>query len=333
MPEEESQIPNPSRRKFLKLALLVAGLAVISPQDLLSLGRGQVPENLRKELLSDRELTEKHIKIYQAPKTKLYLRRSALQFPLLRDAGERKLDEVVIFLVDHHSLNHHNPQVWDSLPNEVKLMWGGFMTEDGKKKEVEEARKYFEAKVENDQSILERFQDRTGLPEDFQKALDTLPEALKRSRRLLKMLEENPQEALKIINETDRTLLGVTLSGRLLPRQFLIEHPEFASKVMVGLAVGGKAGPRPEQSYPNQIFPLPKIPGYTIRHELAHYNAETQLVHSEEEADKILLEGILEASEKFRQNGDSSGYPFVFVNRQGVTITKKIDNRREIGSV
>ncbi len=63
------------------------------------------PRELPSDVLSEETLKRAKIKIYQAPEIKLYLRESALQFPLFQDAAKGKLDQVVIVLVDHPKID------------------------------------------------------------------------------------------------------------------------------------------------------------------------------------------------------------------------------------
>lgn len=52
-------------------------------------------------------------------------------------------------------------------------------------------------------------------------------------------------------------------------------------------------------------------------------------VHNERDTDHIALETILKAWKKYQETGDTIGYPFVFVTKEGITITKNITKQTD----
>lgn len=124
---------------------------------------------------------------------------------------------------------------------------------------------------------------------------------------------------------------------------FVQKHPQWLGKVYIYLSIGGKFEPHPRQSYPspeffevNQEFTKsigyhvhPKEgPGFSLHHEVAHYETDEHGITGEYESDRIAYERLMKAWQKFQETGDSSGYPFVFVTPEGITITKRPPDKR-----
>lgn len=118
--------------------------------------------------------------------------------------------------------------------------------------------------------------------------------------------------------------------------KILSSHPEWFNKEYIYLSVRGDYMPHPSQSFPgpdqftfypsekSSVFSDRTLPGFDLGHEAAHYeeNAETR-EESERLANLIAYERLVEAWKNYKENGDSSGYAFVFVNFTGVTITQR----------
>lgn len=117
-----------SRRTFLKWGAAAVGSALVGTFF------GNPPEAVKKtltplkkpskedfsDLLSEEELEAVHIRIYQTPNVKLYLRKGIFDFPLFRDAKEKKLPEVAIVLVDHGSLSWNASE---RLATQPRIVW------------------------------------------------------------------------------------------------------------------------------------------------------------------------------------------------------------------
>lgn len=79
------------------------------------------PKELPQDILGEGELESANIRIGQADKVKIYLRKSVFQFPLFKDAKDGKLDEVVIVLSDYRNLL--NAKASHTFPQDAKLLW------------------------------------------------------------------------------------------------------------------------------------------------------------------------------------------------------------------
>lgn len=134
-PRHESDSPeNPTRRNLLKGFAAAIGLVAVAKAGLTLLSSQEAArtENLPEDVLSEEELKQAHITIYQTPQVQLYLRRSALEIPLFKDVlrgkyayrgeAEENLDGVVIALVDSDSLNWN---AISNLPDDARLIWQG----------------------------------------------------------------------------------------------------------------------------------------------------------------------------------------------------------------
>lgn len=144
-----------SRRTALKAglatALLAAGVKVTShsaDKDNFS-EAGDLPE----DTLTEEELSKAHIKIYQAPEVKLHLRKEALDLPVFKDAKEKKIEGVVITLIDASAIN------WDSvgkLPNEPRSIWEAtqLYPEEYRSDYWDQLREYYQQQSEYQQGSL-----------------------------------------------------------------------------------------------------------------------------------------------------------------------------------
>lgn len=123
-------------------------------------------------------------------------------------------------------------------------------------------------------------------------------------------------------------------------------HPSWLKKTYLYVCVGNGKKPHPNQSFlgpddfevseddkkafgyhvkvkrtmPSSTY----TPGFTLRHELGHYgnNPDQEFVEREAGADDFALQSLLNAWQKYQQNGDTSGYSFIFATPEGLTFTK-----------
>lgn len=115
---------------------------------------------------------------------------------------------------------------------------------------------------------------------------------------------------------------------------FVQNHPQWLAKRYLYISVGGESRPHPLQSYPlpefsGGYYELPDThPGFITHHEVAHYKEDEPWVEGEDETDRIAYERLMKAWQKFQETGDTTGYPFVFVTPEGITITKKPPDKR-----
>jgi len=237
------------------------------------------PKSLPKDLISEEELIKLRIRINQSPNTKLYLRQSALEFPLFKDAAAGYLNGVVISLVDADQVTTKSVA---QLPPDARLIW-------------------------------------------------------------------------EVLNDAETKSYGEFLSDNTLSQktpEFLKNHPEFTNKIFIYLAVGGKSQPNPKDSYPDpQWFQDHKVllspyrfqtsfsgnlRGFVLRHEIYHYGNESfdlSYILTERKADTLAFESIAQAWKKYKETGDSSGYSFVFVNKEGIMITANLKDQEAVAKI
>lgn len=128
------------------------------------------------------------------------------------------------------------------------------------------------------------------------------------------------------------------LDEKNMRAKILSSHPEWFNKAYIYLAVRGGSLPHPSQSFPGpsqftlytsdkpRVFAERVLPGFIFRHEAAHYENDSDNKEERERmANLIAYERLMEAWKNYKENGDSSGYAFVFVNFTGVTITQRTD--------
>lgn len=121
--------------------------------------------------------------------------------------------------------------------------------------------------------------------------------------------------------------------------QILKPNKSFRRKAFIYVCVGKDQKPSPDQSLPNPdwfviegengpVYLGENNSGFTLRHEIGHYEGKRQESDNEkereDEADELAYVGIAKAWKQYQETGDTSGYPFVFVTDEGITITKNI---------
>lgn len=116
------QLPISRRSVLIGAVSAAGGLAAV--RVLASIGlRGQDEKPPTRELLDDvlseESLKRAHIKIHQAPETKLYLRKEVLQFPLFQDSLGGIFDEVDIVLIDADKVNVDRQQ---KMPRDARIL-------------------------------------------------------------------------------------------------------------------------------------------------------------------------------------------------------------------
>lgn len=120
--------------------------------------------------------------------------------------------------------------------------------------------------------------------------------------------------------------------------KFLDSHPEYEKRMYIFLSVGGALTPHPEDSYPTpevvlrgceeqpvrtfdyyRFYPRPNNPAFVLLHELGHYHLRLSM--GEWMADNYAIDMITYNSNRYQTTGDTSSFPFVFVNNEGITVT------------
>lgn len=374
-----------SRREFLKESAVVAGTAAAvgagiyaanraykqSPE-----GRAQddaypKPEGLPDDILSKEELAKVGITVYQTPDVQLYIRRGALEIPVFKDAANKRINGLVISLVDHDRLSWN---VVNKLPDEARKAWQDFHPHPkqyaesywGKLAEYyKNKRDWYGSRRELTSKILELEEGLANINlrqiELLVGAGADLEEAMRIKRERVELAAKLRSLRLQQIEWESRKEqeLSELLNAATEPRDKAIEYfaengiddnhvtghiltPKNKSsrmKTFIYVSVGKGRKPTPDQSLPNPgwfvldgengpIYTGENNPGFTLRHELGHYEGKRQesdnKQEGEDEANKLAYEGIAEAWRKYQETGDTEGYPFVFVTKEGITITKNI---------
>lgn len=173
----------------------------------------------------------------------------------------------------------------------------------------------------------------------------------KRVRKNIKVEEARKREAeegLRVLegprNEAEKYFAEY---GVRAPQGIFIEpRPVRNNKAYIYLCVKGDYQPHPDQSYPAPqhfskftkkdtytIHAKDILPGFHFRHELGHYEEkEDEENKAEEAANRIAYERLLEAWKYYQETGDDSGYPFVFVTKEGFTITRNLQTEENVAS-
>ncbi|MCR4324242.1 MAG: hypothetical protein NUV69_00965 [Candidatus Curtissbacteria bacterium] len=319
---------------------------------------GNLTENQRtpqleipQDVLTPEQLEEAHIRIIDTPGTELYLRDDALdQFRLFQEAKEGKIGEVVIVLVDSDSVSANAIQ---KLPQEARDIWLATNDLPGEDREyLRELHSDFIEKIE--ESRLEY----TGNPQDQAKrelALENMREygkSLEFVQDILSKLPLRSREELLKEKEfsnvggkyTPAMLSNYKVEGRLAtPREkraekLFAEHPEYADKIYLFLAVGGVMEPHPYQSFTpppwfsdnpfefnGQEYRFRDRPlSFQFRHELFHRESD-----DEYQTDTAAFENMKKAYVDLKFKGNDRGYPFIFKNRNGVTIIMNLKDTAE----
>ena len=299
-----------SRRQLLKTAVLaLAGLSGLAERQ---------KDDLPDDLLTPEELQKTHIKIYQTATTRLYLRPGAFEIPLFKEARDAKLDQVVIVLVDSQNLNFTASL---KLPPDARLAW--------------QALNGPEAVLADYLGIL-NFLEQTG-------AASQPGIGQNNYNQIKKEVERLKEDPTKWLDEVYQNRIGETIIGHILALknpQFLKNHPQFATRVYVYLAVGGDLKPSPHSSYPNprefkkhdssqnpsdyrfQFDFARRYRGFILRHETCHWDPNLGYL-PEYEADTCAFNSLVAAWQKYQETGDTSDYAFVFVNDLGITYTAR----------
>ena len=379
-----------TRREFLTLvgievattAAALAGCADWSPgpTKIPTAKAEALPIGVPPDTLTKEQLARKNITIYQSPETRLYLRQSALNLPVLKDAAEGRLGGTTICLVNNGCLSWNAISRLAEIP--PKAVWQKIVSSPQKKVtgNWDGLRESYQISLESSQKSLSFWQERledvtVGTErqryEDNLKRLSTLKpkdddrqkylDSLNEQKMTLEQEEENIRHWISyekgFIQKTNGFVnafaQGQTTAiayfaeydgpeGQYIKTRFSPKSDSFQGQqqVFIYLAVGGDYKPNPSQSYPRpdqfevnkypsrylyNVFPKGEIsPGFILAHETGHYNPNQEFINDyyDGDADNSALDLITAAWQKYQQTGDNGGYPFVFVNDQGITITK-----------
>lgn len=406
-----------TRRNFLKIAGLAgAGLllgtpvsACRNPDDLTSnklvspipetgqILPDSIPENMRDEILTDEELKEAHIKIYQTSDVQLFLRKNALSMPIFKDAATGKIVGVTISLIDSETITWN---AVNKLPEDTRSLWQKFEThprqwkentwQDLRQRYIPQKTRYFEEGIKIHEKELAEIT--SGEREKLYRSLinyaksdisaNSQNDALKLKETIENLKRyEKELETLVSGRETQRVTTRISTEKRLLERarkeldilkgprdkaveyyaenglesvQGLLIQPSSTlngGRVYIYICVKGQSKPQPQQSFPRpeqfqvfynkdgtyDVFSDDEIDsaGFILHHEQGHYEDKRQdedQKKREREADRIAYEHLMKAWRKYRETGDTTGYPFIFVTKEGVTITQKQTAQQTVSS-
>ena len=333
MPENKSDpVPNPGRREFIKKSVRLAASAALTVISGTLLREAKppilVPKELPNDVLTEKELRQANIQIYNTQKIKLYLRRNVFEFPLFEDAASGKIAGVNVVLVDNGTISWNASQ---KIAEDARLVYQHIKSSPEQEwlSEKERLQQHLQDLRNQTQSLQEQTQ------QDTEKTEKELGNHVKNKDQWIQQIAEN------------NGILGyfVHIKPEDSNIQTLIEkHPELKNKVYIFVAVGDGVKPNPQQSFvtpevfeKNEITKqkinvywirrfiggeLEKMPGTTLRHEIGHYD-QSDLANSEFEADTRAYKSFVDAWDKFKETGDTSGYPFVFETDKGLTFTRR----------
>lgn len=135
-----------------------------------------------------------------------------------------------------------------------------------------------------------------------------------------------------------------SVAGRFIRNKTIVDGLPQTS-VYIYLAVGEGSKLSPEGSFPGPdnfqlrspsakgyIVEVPHANhylGYALRHEFSHWNNPDKS-NSETVTDQLAYDSIVKAWDRYQQTGDDSGYPFVFVTKNGLTYTKDLGSANNL---
>lgn len=296
---------------------------------------------LPRDLLGQEELQKSRIQINQTGDTALILRRGIFDHDLFKDARSGRLNQVVITLVDEPAVFlEKKPK--DALSEEAKSALSVFksviMTRNERLMFLNPLITEWERYVE----FLEKAYSTTELA-SARKTLERL-----RQERLKVPSDNTAHDGYHITTNKAfiETLIQVHKSvnpeNPIIQRlkDFINKSPELLDRVYLFVASSDKF----HVADPSQSIPDPSIlveiagtnsesesyrynsvdyPGIVLLHEVCHYAPQSGPLN-EYKTDTKVNESITKAWQKFNEAGDTTGYPFVFLNKNGMTITKHL---------
>lgn len=339
-------------RTVIRAGLVAAGLAGggISPgavrprPPILSESGIPIPEVLPPDILTEEDLTKNHIKIEYSskdPGVKLFLRKSVLDLlPVFQDARDGKIPGLVITLM--------NTVCWNEiykLSEESRSLAETFLPIPPQ---------FDEDLLGTRKQELEDYLSETKDPIEVKKLLEEFNamdiESIK--EKILNM-PVVPQSARYIPPQTPDNIYK-NAQNNLKVRNWVMKHPDWAAKARIWLATGDPNESHPEGSFPSpdkyivtppddqgyhiglfqprgegnpvpgDIETYPSVRSYVFRHEASHYERGPGAARSEYEADESAYNSLIAAWNKFQESGDTSGYPFYFVDKQGrISVAQK----------
>lgn len=328
-----------SRRQFLTAIVGLASISLVDTNDQIQAQSGRA--KLRQPVLSEQELNDLKIRVNQGRGTQLFLTEDIFKLPLFQAVQRGNLNGIVISLVEAKSLSFRSTSYlpedarafWHirEHPNEyTEAKWADLIRrEEYSKDAINRSLQMYAEEL----PLVGNSADRERIEREI--AIRTMH--LNDSERKIEIYNNRPAAIEHL--ETNGDEVGFFgMSAPNPPQAFLdnikkdrprvhqritefLTHKDWLNKAYVYISVGGPRTPSPEQSYPktsdfdvdNSNDPIrysvrPKSgfrsPGFTLRHEFAHY----VVGGNENQADRTALESL------------NLGYPLLFVNHRGITI-------------
>lgn len=367
-PKHDKNLPHPQ----IPLESEDLGTPIFAP--VIKRGNGEqltipIPEDLAKDLLTEEELAQHNIQINQGDGTKMYLKRSALEIPLFKDASEGKIGGVVISLVENEVITWNSV---NNLPQNARLALQSSLThpKDYPESFWEQEKTYARDSLKMSQNYIDKLRaklisgDPQMTPNQIRETIVSQERHTEEMKKTLQLLENRDaaanlyadrSSAIGMYTDTywakeflnhPRFLLAIQDLPPTKQKMVveLLNHPEYHEKVYLYMVTEGFVKPNPTVSYPGpqtmennptdtsggkisyHVFTkLRGLIGRVIRHEIGHYFRPGNPAN-EYDADSYSYDTTAKASQ-LALTGDTSGYPFVFVNEKGITVTKNLDRK------
>lgn len=308
--ENPEKVPNPGRREFLKRAgRFIAGAATLTVAGtLLKEPRASrpVPKELPPDTLTDEQLRQANIKVYDTPTIKLHLREGIFDFPVFADAKGQRLKGVTITLADHSTISW---AISNHFPEDAKNAWQLVF-----KNPIEEWKK-----GQRERGLLDSNPPQL-VKDDY---YDSIYRGAHLDTRYL--IHEYPEFFLQHPELKDRVFLYLAVgdSQKPHPEESYLDPEDIKKHELPEKERDAWAkdfGWEPGTFY---RFLDANQPSFVLRHELSHYGGQKIDPNPELVADTLAFNSLVDAWEKLNHSGDISGYPFVFETDEGLTFTRR----------
>lgn len=317
-------------------------------------------EDLPRDILTLEELAKANIVINQTENTQLFLRRSALDIPVFKDSLDGKIGGVTISLIDGQNVSWDAVK---SIPDEASTVFyaNNIDPQDYTDSDWEDLEKEFSNRFSLNQSLYYQMQMEKGGLNEGGHSSDTNDQKASQER-LKQLYDELPRIAtqldyergiLETIKAGGKTKIDYFRKNYGPQGQFIYtvdkafeDHPErlekipteLRNKVYIYVVVGGQYEPNPSMSFPSpNRFTVRNNPNKTdydiephgaystaiLEHESGHYNGPNKATNNEYYADHNGFNRTMKGWVELKKTGDDSVYPFIFKNKNGLTIGEK----------
>lgn len=325
-----------SRRDLFRLGLAIGVGAIARRDTIRESGGHEIPE----DILSKEELAQNRIDIIGSPQTQLLVRPGIFEFPIFKDAKEGKHGGVVIGLLDSPNLDWRKSKHLTGAAREVFDLLAGPVT--GRKK-VDQDTDMYRFMLEMTNRELNEINKDSRQAKSLLENAEGLKKVIGLREGAIKGSDDEFMEYfMNFYPWGPRGYKGVLLHPIHIQNMSgsAAVPEELKNKYYIFLGIEG-IEPDPQNSYPDPTFldqlrvkedsPQSlvgvgkyrfdsstdfnkKLPSFILRHELSHYATPI-----EDQADAIAYEGLMGAWTRL-QSGDTTGYPFIFKNANGLTV-------------